>query len=112
MKVSESEENYDFQDSIARKYQLARQLFSVDVRGEAVYWLNDAKKKAGKSESRGEFVSRAVSFYVRHSPYYNTKGRIAILEKKQKELLKNIAGLQQVIRDQGVALAEGGGKNG
>ena len=99
MKVSESEENYDFQDKIARQYAVARQLFSVDVRGEAVYWMNEAKKKAGRDGSRGDFVSRAVAFYVRNSPYYNTKGRIAILEARQKELLANIAGLQQVIKD-------------
>ena len=99
MKVNESEENYDFQDKIAKQYAVARQLFSVDVRGEAVYWLNDAKKKAGRDGSRGDFVSRAVSFYVRNSPYYNTKGRIAFLEAREKELLANIAGLQQVIKD-------------
>jgi len=99
MKVSESEEDYTEYDEIARKYSRSRRLFSVDVRGEAVYWLNDAKKKAGRSGSRGEFVSRAVAFYVRNSPYYNTKGRIAYLESREKELLANIAGLQQVIRD-------------
>ena len=98
MKVSESEENYDFQDKIARQYAVARQLFSVDVKGEAVYWLNDAKKKAGRDGSRGQFVSRAVAFYVRNSPYYNTKGRIAYLEAREKELLANIAGLQEVIK--------------
>lgn len=97
--MNENEENYDFQDKIARQYAIARRLFSVDVRGEAVYWMNEAKKKAGRDGSRGDFVSRAVSFYVRNSPYYNTKGRIAILEAREKELLANIAGLQQVIKD-------------
>tara|TARA_R100001086_G_C11828007_1_gene255889 strand:- start:1151 stop:1465 length:315 start_codon:yes stop_codon:yes gene_type:complete len=100
MKVSESVEDYDGYDEIAREYRRARQLFSVDVRGEAVYWLNQAKKKAGRDQSRGQFVSRAVAFYVRNSPYYNTKGRIAYLESREKELLENIAGLQQVIKDQ------------
>lgn len=99
MKVSEILEDYQAQDKIAREYSRARQLFSVDVRGEAVYWMNEAKKKAGRSESRGEFVSRAVAFYVRNSPYYNTKGRIAVLEAREKELLANIAGLQEVIRE-------------
>ena len=97
--MSESVEDYEFQDKIAREYSRARQLFSVDVRGEAVYWMNEAKKKAGRAESRGEFVSRAVAFYVRNSPYYNTKGRIAVLEAREKELLANIAGLQGVIRE-------------
>ena len=96
--MSEVLENYDGYDEIARKYSMARQLFSVDVRGEAVYWLNDAKKKAGRDGSRGQFVSRAVAFYVRNSPYYNTKGRIAYLEAREKELLANIAGLQKVIK--------------
>ena len=100
MKVSESVEDYDGYDEIAREYRRARHLFSVDVRGEAVYWLNQAKKKAGRDQSRGQFVSRAVAFYVRNSPYYNTKGRIAYLESREKELLENIAGLQQVIKDQ------------
>lgn len=99
MKVSESEENYDFQDEISRKYSRAKELFSVVVKGEAVYWMNEAKKKAGRDQSRGEFVSRAVAFYVRNSPYYNTKGRIAFLEAREKELLANIAGLQGVIRE-------------
>ena len=98
--MSEIEENYDGYDKIAREYSRARQLFSVDVRGEAVYWLNDAKKKAGRDGSRGQFVSRAVAFYVRNSLYYNTKGRIAYLEAREKQLLANIAGLQQVIKDQ------------
>lgn len=92
-------EDYEFQNKIAKKYALARQLFSVDVRGEAVYWISEAKKKAGRDGSRGEFVSRAVAFYVRNSPYYNTKGRIAILEAREKELLANIANLQRVIRE-------------
>lgn len=93
------EEDYQEFDDISRQYAVARQLFSVDVRGEAVYWLNQAKKKAGRDQSRGEFVSRAVSFYVRNSPYYNQKGRIAYLEAREKELLANIAGLQKVIRE-------------
>jgi hypothetical protein len=92
-------EEYDFQDNIAKKYALARQLFSVDVRGEAVYWMNEAKKKARRNESRGKFVSRAVAFYVRNSPYYNTRGRIAVLEAREKELLANIANLQRIIRE-------------
>ena len=93
------EENYDEFNDIARQYAVARQLFSVDVRGEAVYWMNLAKKRAGRSQSRGEFVSRAISFYVRNSPYYNTRGRIAALEARERELLANIAGLQKVIRE-------------
>lgn len=93
------DEDYQEFNEIARQYAVARQLFSVDVRGEAVYWMNLAKKKAGRSQSRGEFVSRAISFYVRNSPYYNKKGRIAVLEAREKELLANIAGLQRVIRE-------------
>lgn len=92
------EENYDEFNDIARQYAVARQLFSVDVRGEAVYWMNLAKKKAGRNQSRGEFVSRAISFYVRNSPYYNKRGRIAYLEAREKELQANIAGLQRVIK--------------
>ena len=95
----EIEEDYQEFNDIARQYAVARQLFSVDVRGEAVYWMNQAKKKAGRKQSRGEFVSRAISFYVRNSPYYNKKGRIAVLEAREKQLLANIAGLQKVIRD-------------
>lgn len=93
------EENYEEFNEIARQYAVARRLYSVDVRGEAVYWMDQAKKKAGRDQSRGEFVSRAVSFYVRNSPYYNKKGRIAVLEGREKELLANIAGLQKVIRE-------------
>ena len=93
------EEDYEFHDKISRQYSVARQLFSVDVRGEAVYWLNDAKKKAGRDGSRGQFVSRAVAFYVRNSPYYNTKGRIAYLEAREKQLLASIAGLQRFIKE-------------
>ena len=94
----EIEEDYEEFNDIARQYAVARQLFSVDVKGEAVYWMNQAKKKAGRDQSRGEFVSRAVAFYVRNSPYYNTRGRIAVLEAREKELLANIAGLQDVIK--------------
>ena len=94
------EENYDEFQEIARQYAVARQLFSVDVRGEAVYWMNEAKKKAGRDGSRGDFVSRAVSFYVRNSPYYNTKGRIAYLEAREKQLLASIHGLQRFIKEE------------
>tara|TARA_Y100001963_G_C6546400_1_gene337861 strand:- start:159 stop:464 length:306 start_codon:yes stop_codon:yes gene_type:complete len=97
--MNEVQEDYEHHNEIARQYAVARQLFSVDVKGEAVYWMNQAKKKAGRTTSRGEFVSRAVSFYVRNSPYYNTKGRIAVLEAREKQLLANIAGLQKVIRE-------------
>ena len=93
------DEDYQEFNDIARQYAVARRLFSVDVRGEAVYWMDQAKKKAGRDQSRGEFVSRAVSFYVRNSPYYNSKGKIAYLEAREKQLLANIAGLQKVIRE-------------
>ena len=93
------EEDYDRHDKIRKQFEGYRRTFSIEARGEAVYWIRNAKKKAGLGTSRGSFVSRAVCFYVRNHPMWNTKGRIAALESEIKFLKENISGLQQVITE-------------
>jgi hypothetical protein len=93
------ETDYDLQDKISKKYSGVRQTFSIEARGGAVQWIRDSKKKAGRGQSRGSFVSRAVEFYVRDHPSMNTRGRIAMMEQEIRYLHRNIAGLQRVIRE-------------
>ena len=102
--------DYSSQDEIAKKNSGRKQMFSIIAQGEAVHWINRAKKRPGFS-SRGAFVSKCVAFYVRNHPWENTRGRIAYLESRVHSLQESIAGLQQVIRDQNVALAEGVDEN-
>ena len=90
--------DYEFQDKIAEKNAGRKQMFSIIAQGEAVYWINRAKKRPGFS-SRGAFVSKCVSFYVRNHPWENTRGRIAYLEARIESLQESIAGLQDVIRN-------------
>ena len=89
--------DYENHDEIAKKNAGRRQMFSIIAQGEAVHWINRAKKRPGFS-SRGAFVSKCVSFYVRNHPWENTRGRIAYLEAREKSLLESIAGLQKVIK--------------
>ena len=90
--------DYSTQDEIAKKNSGRKQMFSIIAQGEAVHWINRAKKRPGFS-SRGAFVSKCVAFYVRNHPWENTRGRIAYLEEREKFLLKSIEGLQKVIKD-------------
>ena len=96
--IDEEWMDYEFQDEIAHNMRGRRRTFSIEARGEAVHWISNAKKKPG-FPGRGAFVSKCVAFYMREHPFENTRGRIAYLEKREKELLKSIAGLQNVIRE-------------
>ena len=90
--------DYEHHDKIAEKNAGRKQMFSIIAQGEAVHWINRAKKTPGFS-SRGAFVSKCVSFYMRNHPWENTRGRIAYLEAREKSLLKSIAKLQEVIKE-------------
>ena len=100
MTFQDEEEWCDFEihDKIAERNAGRKQMFSIIAQGEAVHWINRAKKRPGFS-SRGAFVSKCVAYYVRNHPWENTRGRIAYLEAREKSLLESIAGLHKVIKD-------------
>lgn len=99
MIIDEDWKEYDRQDEIAEMCKGRQRTFSIVARGSAVHWIGQAKKRAGRGMSRGAFVSRAVDFYMREHPFENTRGEIAYLREREKQLLESIAGLQQVIKE-------------
>ena len=99
MIIEEDWKEYDRQDKVAKYWEGSQRTFSIVARGSAVHWISIAKKKAGRGMSRGAFVSRAVDFYMREHPLENTRGEIAYLREREKQLLESIAGLQKVIKN-------------
>jgi hypothetical protein len=98
MIIDEDWKEYDRQDKMAELCKGRQRTFSIVARGAAVHWISAAKKRAGRGMSRGAFVSKCVDFYMREHPFENTRGEIAYLRKREKQLLDSIAGLQQVIK--------------
>lgn len=98
MIIDEEWKEYDRQDKIDELYRGHQRTFSIVVRGSAVHWISVAKKRAGRGMSRGAFVSKCVDFYMREHPFENTRGEIAYLREREKQLLESIAGLQKVIK--------------
>ncbi len=102
--MSESEWETDFDEAqlrfeeIRKRGEGSRRTFSVEIRGESVYYLMREKKRAGISGSRGQFVSSAISFYVRHSPDQNKFNEMEYLRRRIKFLEDNISGLQAHLR--------------
>lgn len=99
MIIDEDWKEYDRQDKIDDLYRGHQRTFSIVVRGAPVHWISVAKKRAGRGMSRGAFVSKCVDFYMREHPFENTRGEIAYLREREKQLLESIAGLQQVIKE-------------
>jgi hypothetical protein len=96
--IDEDWMEYDRQDKISELCAGRQRTFSIVARGAAVHWIGAAKKRAGRGMSRGAFVSKCVDFYMREHPFENTRGKIAYLEEREKQLLESIAGLQKVIK--------------
>ena len=46
-----------------RKYQNSKMMVSVILEGPAIGYISDKKKRAGKSGSRGKYLSHCVVFY-------------------------------------------------
>ena len=98
--MSESEWENDFFEAqnkfeeIRERGNGSRRTFSVEIRGESVYYLMREKKRAGISGSRGQFVSEAISFFVRHSPDQNKFNEMEFLRRRIQFLEDNISGLQ------------------
>lgn len=99
MIIDEDWKEYDRQDKIEEVCRGRQRTFSIVARGAAVHWIGAAKKRAGRGMSRGAFVSKCVDFYMREHPFENTRGEIAYLREREKQLLESIAGLQQVIKE-------------
>lgn len=98
MMIDDDWMEYDRQDKMAELCRGMQRTFSIVAHGAAVHWIGAAKKRAGRGMSRGAFVSKCVDFYMREHPFENTRGRIAYLEERERQLLESIAGLQQVIK--------------
>jgi len=67
MKVSESGEiTPDEMASLERKYQNSTMLVSAILEGPAIAFIQDKKKRAKRSGSRGKYLSHCVVFYETH----------------------------------------------
>ena len=67
MKVSESGEiTPDEMASLERKYQNSTMLVSAILDGPAIAFIQDKKKRAKRSGSRGKYLSHCVVFYETH----------------------------------------------
>ena len=67
MKVSESGEiTPDEMASLERKYQNSTMLVSAILEGPAIAFIQDKKKRAKRSGSRGKYLSHCVGFYETH----------------------------------------------
>ena len=53
-------------EAIARKYADSKQMFSIVLEGPAVGYIKGKKKTAGKSTSRGKYISHCIVFYETH----------------------------------------------
>ena len=91
MIIDEDWKEYDRQDKIDELYRGQQRTFSIVARGAAIHWISVAKKRAGRGMSRGAFVSRAVDFYMREHPFENTRGEIAYLREREKQLLESVS---------------------
>ena len=75
-------------DAMERKYQNSKMMISVILEGPAIGYIRGKKKRAGRSSSRGKYISHCICYYETHIlKTLELEDQIRDLEKRLREHL-------------------------